>query len=252
VTAAPEPVVTYGRDVASHLGDVLGSSLLATGYVGSMALGGFDPHHSDVDIVAVVEGPVADHHIATIVASVGHPALPCPVRGLELVIYDRSTTRVATPGAAFELNLNTGPDMAPRCEVHGRSDEEFWFVLDREVAARRAVTITGADVRDLVAPMPSRWVLAALRESLRWQGDHGSMEARVLRACRAWRYTMTGEIVSKDDAASWAIGHGLDRAVVTAALEQRHGRPTATGLDPGRVADLVAFVDDRLHDPGDP
>src|SRR3954468_17053752 len=52
-------------------------------------------------------------------------ALPCPVRGLELVLYAREDLA----DAAFQINLNAGPRMPFAVAYDPAEVPRFWFVL---------------------------------------------------------------------------------------------------------------------------
>jgi streptomycin 3"-adenylyltransferase len=65
----------------------------------------------------------------------------------------------------------------------------------------------------------------------------------VLNACRAWRFTTDGALVSKVAGGEWALGRvpGRDRGLVTAALARQRCQPAAD-LDPAAVGRFVREV----------
>ena len=119
---------------------VLGDELLGVYAGGSYALGAYEPGRSDIDVNAVVTGPLARAAKQAIVERVRHEALPCPARGLELVVYPLATARSGAAAPGFELNLNTGAAMAFRVDEQPGEIEGFWFAIDRSIlrAARPA------------------------------------------------------------------------------------------------------------------
>jgi hypothetical protein len=56
-----DEVAGFGDAVAQVLGDALGGSLVGVWFVGSVALGGYIPGESDVDITAVSEEALTPH-----------------------------------------------------------------------------------------------------------------------------------------------------------------------------------------------
>jgi hypothetical protein len=46
-----------------------------------------------------------------------HESLPCPARGLELVVYRREAVQSTSAEPNFELNLNTGRSMTFRLDL---------------------------------------------------------------------------------------------------------------------------------------
>ena len=104
------PYPEYLAELVARLRAVAGERLVGAWLVGSAALGDFDPARSDLDVQAVTAERLSRVERRLIVDTASHDALPCPVRGLELVLYARE--ELAIP--AYELNLNTGPRMERR------------------------------------------------------------------------------------------------------------------------------------------
>ena len=142
-----------------------------------------------------------------------HEALPCPVRGLELVLYARE--ELAVP--AYQLNLNTGPRMERRLSYDAGEEPRFWFLLDLAIAREHGIALAGPPAREVLPEFPRELVLEALREALTWYAADGGDEAQtVLAACRAWAWASDGVWRSKGDAARWARGRLPTRGPSTA------------------------------------
>jgi hypothetical protein len=94
----------YLAELVARLSDALGDGLVGAWLCGSGALGDLDPATSDLDVqvVTTVRLPRAERE--RLAARVSHPELPCPVRGLELVIYARDDLEDPL-GPAFQVNL---------------------------------------------------------------------------------------------------------------------------------------------------
>src|SRR3712207_5452745 len=105
--------------------------------IGSGALGDFDSLRSDVDVQAVTATRLTRPELERLAATLSHDALPCPVRGLEFVLYARED--LADPaGPAFQLNLNTGRGMTEHAGYDAAAEPRFWFTLDVAIARHRA------------------------------------------------------------------------------------------------------------------
>ncbi len=131
--ADPE-TTRYLQEVVRRLRAILGDELVGAYAGGSLALGGYDPGRSDVDVAVVCRGRLADEAKLEIVRALRHEALPCPARGLELVVYPESTVREATPDAGYELNLNTGRSMPFHLSLSpGDGEAEHWYGIDRAI-----------------------------------------------------------------------------------------------------------------------
>ena len=99
----------YLAELTRRMQEILGDELLAVYAGGSYALGAYEHGRSDVDVTAVVAGPLDDATKQRLVDALRHEALPCPASGLELVrLPARHDRRSATIDPGFELNLNTG------------------------------------------------------------------------------------------------------------------------------------------------
>jgi hypothetical protein len=255
---ALDPVTSdYVRAVAERLGSAFHPDLAGVYLIGSAAMGGFDRDRSDVDIVAVVGRRLAPEEKDRIVNLLAHPALPCPVRKLELVVYPAEALRGPSPSLAWELNLNTGPEAGVAASMDPSSEPPHWFVLDVAMAREHAVTLVGPPPPDVFAEIAGQRVLQALIESVRWHREHDEDGIQsVLSACRALRYLADGTWVPKPEAARWARARAEDPSAVDAALAAWEGAEGA-GLDRRAAARLLDDVERRLQgavgiSPGDP
>jgi hypothetical protein len=237
----PASVLSFGDETARRLREQLAGRFVGAYFVGSVALGGYMPGHSDIDIVAVAATPLAVEEKANIVAVLSHPALRCPTRGLEFVLYERSRVEVATPDAGIEINLNTGPRVATHVGLDASREPRFWFVIDRAIAHLHGLTIDGPTAADLFAPIPRAWLLEALMESMAWHRAHEMLSCySVLNSCRAWRFAEENAMSSKVDAATWAVARWADTGIIENALRLRRGQSGSLAAD--GVAALLDHV----------
>jgi hypothetical protein len=230
-----ELVEACGCAVAGSLGRLLGDELVAAYLVGSGALGGVAPGQSDVDVVGVCATEPPEQRRRAIAAALGELAMTWPLRGLEFVLYARAA--LAAPGRRprFAVNLNVGPRMPYRLSLDPAGEPPHWFLLDLAILRDRGRALAGPPPSELVGPIPRRWVLEALADSMAWhRGNEPVLQQTVLNASRGWRFAAEGVWSSKDDAGAWALGHTRDPGTVEAALAARHGDRSAT-LDPARV-----------------
>jgi hypothetical protein len=145
--STPEPVRPdlggYLRELTARLVAILDDRLVGAWVVGSSALGDFDARRSDVDVQAVCSTRPARAELEELTRLLSHEALPCPVRGLEFVLYARAD--LADPsGPAFVLNLNTGAGMRHHVGLDPGAEPRFWFTLDVAIAREHAHRLAGA------------------------------------------------------------------------------------------------------------
>jgi hypothetical protein len=182
----PSALAEYLSGLTLRLEAHLGRRLAGAWLIGSSAPGDFDRLRSDVDVQAVSTTRLARAELERLTAALSHPALRCPVRGLEFVLYARADLSDAH-GPAFQLNLNTGPGMEHHVGYDPDAEPRFWFVLDTAIARERSRPLAGLSPTALLPPPSRPLVLSALRAALDWYPGYDGAEA-VLAACRAWAW----------------------------------------------------------------
>jgi hypothetical protein len=130
-----------------------------------------------------------------LVAALRHEALPCPARGLELVVYAQGSP---TP----ELNLNSGERMEFLATFEPGTDSPHWFVLDRSIIGQRGVALVGPPPSEALAQPSEDEILEALAVGLQWYRDRPDepRDDAALTAVRSRAYLETGRWASKAEA----------------------------------------------------
>jgi hypothetical protein len=237
----------YATDVAAVLADVLGPDLTGAYLHGSAVLGGFDGRRSDIDILAVTEGPMTAAQQSAAAGALGGAAgeerLQCPARGLELSVVTLTAARHPAARPAFELHLTTGPEDRKVIDGHGHGGDPDLVLHFAVCRAAGRLLGPGRPADQVFAPVPGELVRAQLTAELRWAAEESPGEYAVLNACRAWRYAVDGTLVSKIDGGEWALSRatGPDRELIAAALARQRGQP-AEGLNPAAVRRFVRGV----------
>jgi hypothetical protein len=188
---------------------VFGDDLAGAYLMGSAAMGADVPGVSDLDVWALVRSPVPLATKEALAARVDQAALPCPARGLELVV-----ARFGPAGEpVVELNLNDGPAMERHVALDASDEPRHWFVLDAAIGREHGRALAGPPPSDAFPAVPRSVQLAAIVESLDWYAAHEPDNRKaVLTAARGWRYAVEGAWSSKDDAARWAAARRPDWA----------------------------------------
>lgn len=226
--------------------EILGDDLYAVYLSGSVALRGYVPGQSDIDIIAVCRWPLPDEQKQALADAVSREAVSCPTRGLEFVLYSREAVAMPSRSPRFEINLNTGPEMPYHLSLDPASEASHWFVLDVSIVREHGLRLAGLPSHAVFAPVPRSWLLKALEASLEWHAEHEPLSHfSVLNACRAWRYAEEGIWVSKQEGARWARRRVKDPAIIDSALEIRHGG-SVRHLDPDRVRAFVLGIRSRI------
>jgi hypothetical protein len=217
VRDALQIVDDYLTELARRMQEILGQELLAVYAAGSYALGAYEHGRSDIDVTAVVAGPLDAPTKQALVDALRHDALPCPARGLELVVYPLATARSGGGEPGFELNLNTGAHMDFRVDIEPGDIEGFWFAIDRSILREHAIPVRGPEPTELFAPIPRATLLGLLAESVRWHRDSDVPLGSdvVLNSARSLHFVEHDTWVSKPAAAAWfleSVENRLDQA----------------------------------------
>jgi predicted nucleotidyltransferase len=215
---------------------VLGDALLGVHPHGSLMLGGWRRESSDIDVLVVVGRSLTAAEKAEL--STAWRRISCPGVGLELSVVLDSVVASPTARSPFELHVTTAPDDK---DVDGEAHPgDFDLVL--HFAVCHALGIPG------FPEVPRLLVHAQLVNELEWAAEHNPSSYAVLNACRAWRYTVDGSLVSKVDGGQWALPHltGGERQLVRAALAIQTGQ-SETALDPEEVCALVSRLRDVIR-----
>ena len=218
----------YLDELVAALARILGDDLAGVFAGGSWALGGYVPVESDLDVAAVVRARLPRETKHRLVAALRHEALPCPARGLELVVYTLAAVREPTAEGAYELNLNTGARMTFRADEAPVPGDLHWFAIDRAVLREHGVALLGPPAAEVFAEIPRALLLPVLADVVRSYRGGGDRDDAVLNACRALLFAEEGRWASKQAAGRWALGRVGDEELVAAAL-------AGGSLDTGRV-----------------
>lgn len=238
-------IAGFGDHVSDVLRETLEAELTGVYFVGSVALGGFVPAESDVDITAVSRSALDSSQKRDVASAIVEASRMCPARGVEFTLYRGDVVASLSKGADFEVNANAGPRMPTTVHLEAAAQPGFWYLLDRAIAHRCGVVISGPPPSTVFADVPRRTLLAAMSESMAWHRAHEKATLySVLNACRAWRFAEEDVLGSKLAGATWARARWVDTDVIDAAVALRHGQDAA--LDPAAVEALLGAVMSRL------
>jgi hypothetical protein len=146
-------------------------------------------------VAVVARNALSRRRKEELVAALRHESLPCPARGLELVVY-------AQGSGVPELNLNTGERMDFVATFEPGEDSPHWFVLDRAILGQRGRVLAGPPAAEAFPAPSEEEILEALATSLRWYRDRPEQprDDAALNAVRSRAYLATGRWASKAEA----------------------------------------------------
>jgi hypothetical protein len=240
-------VTVFGDRVTEVLARTLGGDLVGVYFVGSVALGGYVPGESDIDIAAVSSAALTDPQRQSVASAVVEASAVCPARGMEFTLYRREIAGSRPAGADFEVNANAGPRMPTAVHMDATVEPGVWYVLDRAIAHQSGVAISGPPARRIFADVPRSTLLEAMYESMAWHRAHEKATPySVLNACRAWRFAAVDVLGSKLEGAAWARARWPDTGLIDAAVALRRGQDAM--LDESAVDALLSAVATQLRE----
>jgi predicted nucleotidyltransferase len=232
----PPEVARLTTALLAGIREALRNNFVGAYLTGSLALGGFDPATSDVDLVVVTETLMSDREFATLDRF--HQEIP-PLGNrfsLEYEVYyiDRHSLRRHAPGQRF---VRVEPGYGTY-----RTEERPNWVLERWTLRERGIIVLGPDQKILIDQVSPDDIRAAAGGELllrlrNWQdgtwplselSNRGSQGFEVETACRALFTITTGQICSKSEAITWALPYPARKMAtahrVVAASPQRPDR----------------------------
>ena len=224
------------RAATAALQSILGDALLAVYLHGSAASGKLQPQ-SDIDLLAVVDRALSDGQRNDLTKtllriSARHPAVPGGPRCLEVMVFVLSD--LSENGFPARAAFIYGEWLRDEFEAGGwpmpTRDPECTLVLAQ--ARQEAVSLIGPGACELLPEISLKHLRQAMADALpallhTLRGDERNV---LLTLARMWRTASTGEFVTKDAAAAWAIPQMAD--------------PHAATLDYARRAYLGQIIDE--------
>jgi len=219
----------YGRRLATAIDGLVGL------YVhGSLALGGFRPERSDVDVLAVVESPMSAERQSALGRELLAVADPCPGTGLEMSVITASTAS-NLGDCPFEVHVATPATVTAGAGHPGDPD----LVLYAEVCRRSGIVVTGPPTEAVFGHVRRGRLIDSMLAELEWGLASAPFEYAVLNACRALLFAVDGSLRSKVDGGEWYLASRAGDPIVSAALARQLGDDL--GHEPPRAA-VEAFV----------
>lgn len=215
------------RAATAALQSVLGDALLAVYLHGSAVSGGLQPQ-SDIDLLAIVDRALSDDQRNDLTKtllriSARHPAVPGGPRCLEVMVFVLSD--LSENGLPASAAFIYGEWLRDQFEAGGMPmptrDPEYTLVLAQ--ARQEAVSLIGQCASELLPEISLKHLRQAMADALpallhALRGDERNV---LLTLARMWRTASTGEFVTKDAAAAWAIPQIPDQDAATLDYARR-------------------------------
>jgi len=241
----------------TRLRSILGLNFRGLYLTGSLALGDFDPHTSDIDFIVLTDVALSEDHIEALRDLHSHfDASDSPWAGKIEAVY-------ITPDALCPNPISTLPYPQVEKDRHLFVEPlESGWIFHLYTLRELGVTVTGPPLRHLIAPIDPddmRRAAAPVAELwlhqvhhdptwLPWLREHGQAFV-ILTLCRLLYTLDTGSVASKPAAARWADqALGSRRAfLVSRSLAVQHGSVPAPESDIAETVALLQYTVDRFQ-----
>lgn len=223
-------IETYLAGVQTSLQQMLGDRFVSLIVFGSWALDDFQPS-SDLDLLAVVHDKLDRAQKERIVETLSHTNRPCPAHGLDFAIYRLDQINPVSREPEYELGFATGRDWVDEPEYGGLYPGG---IIDLEIARCHGKSLTGVPTAQLIGAVPREWLEEEVRNTTLWHRSklhdpfHDPTGANaVLNACRAWRFLVEGDFVSKSAGTAWAMKRTANSELIQQAVDIRQDKSSA-------------------------
>ncbi len=203
------PIEVTLREMADHYKTILGERLVGLYLHGSLAMGCYSEHASDVDFLVVVSSVLSyEEQRALVDVLVDMDAL-FPSKGVEMsVVLEEETRhfRYPTPFLLHYSNLHKERYLSqPGYVCGGFEDPDLaaHFMITRE----RGQCLYGKPIMQVFGEVPRRYYLASILEDVSEAGN-GIAENPVyftLNLCRVLCYLMESRVCSKKEGGEWGV-----------------------------------------------
>ena len=208
--------------VAAALQHVFGDALLAVYLYGSAVSGTLQPQ-SDIDLLVMIDRAMTNtqrHDLLKVLLrmSARHPAEPGGPRCIDVLVFLLSD--LSENGGPARAEFTYGEWLRDGFEAGAppmpTRDPEYTLVLAQ--ARRDAVSLSGPCASELLPEISRKHIRQAMGDALPMvlRGLRGDERNVLLTLARMWRTAQTGDFVTKDAAAAWAIPNmrGQDAAIL--------------------------------------
>ncbi|MHA7820832.1 MAG: aminoglycoside adenylyltransferase domain-containing protein [Erythrobacter sp.] len=247
----PAAVTSYLEALTGRLKTVLGPDLVGVYLQGSASQNDLHAPRSDVDVIAVTRGAIAESLQDDLVSQLDHRSLPVPAAGLELMIVTADAARHPVAEPPYEFWFSTGAQWKLAVEGRGQTSEVLVFLATCRASGD---ALCGPDAREVFAAVRCPMLLSSLIDVIRWHRSrildplHDPLaQYSVLNASRAWMYAQDRVLGSKTQGGTWVLGREPGNELVSNALAIRRGE-SARAPESGEVELYLERVLDLCRD----
>jgi streptomycin 3"-adenylyltransferase len=200
----PQDLQAFLEENVALLKTQLGDHLVGVYLHGSVAMGGFNPHKSDIDYLVIVDQPLSTDQKQRIGAGLVALAKDAPAKGIEMHIVTRAALKKFTYPTPFELHYSQmWHDQFANHQVDFVTQKyDGDLAAHLTVTRSRGVRLYGEPIDKVLPEIPPRFYQAAIVSDV--QNAREQIVANpvyyILNLCRVLVYLQRGAVTSKIEA----------------------------------------------------
>jgi hypothetical protein len=237
-------------DFHTRITALCGSQFIGMYVIGSLALGDFDPDHSDIDFVVVTEADIDDTlfgGLQDIHARFAASSSPWAKRIEAVYITENALRDTRASNIQYpQIEKGTALFKAPL--------EDGW-VFQLQTLRDYALVVSGGDLHTLIDPISHEEMRPAVQaisgmwleqsrhdpKWLDWVRERHNQVFVIQTLCRMLYSLETGDVISKPRAVQWGQTHLSYpcAALIAASVSRRHEEEQ---ISPDELNDTLAFI----------
>ncbi|MDQ6661876.1 MAG: DUF4111 domain-containing protein [Chloroflexota bacterium] len=256
-TTCPPTVKQQIDLLVEQLQAALGTNLVGVYLHGSLAMGCFNPAHSDIDILVVIESEMPVETKRSIAELLLHSSkTPCPIEISFVVEREMHPFQHPLPFAMhyseswrerYRKVLAHGDWMQWNDDIKRDTDLAAHFTVTRE----RGICLVGKPIKDVFPPVPEQYYILSITGDFQEVRDNRLKKPvyYILNACRIYAYLCERYILSKDEGGSWGL-HSLPAQyhnIIKQALDLYKGNRDNEPFDEAELEAFSEYMHAHIH-----
>lgn len=217
---------TLLSEIASRVQDVLGDNLVGIYLHGSLAMGGFNPELSDIDILVVSKNQVPPAKRESLAQAMLRLNAKAPKKGIEISVVRLGALKPFVYPTPFEFHFSP-------LWIDQLKNGQFDFTAeqtDPDLAAHlttvkaRGRVLYGESIDKVFPEVPDNYYRDSIEGDAKDILKHITSDPvyNILNLCRVWAYQTDHIITSKVEGAQWALkrSDAPQKQLIQQALQQ--------------------------------
>lgn len=219
INDAPQYIQELLSEVSLQLQKPLTSNLVGIYLYGSLAMGGYNPQKSDIDILVVIKNNLTRDGRNKIVNNVLKLSDKVSGGGLELTVVTLAAMKDFRYPTPVELHLPAGLKenfLTSEVDLTGEVLDEG-IAINIAITKQRGFCLFGVPIEEIFPNISREYILRAAIHDFRWsynnvmKGENNGKcwvpSYAVLNSCRILAYIKDGLLTSKEEGGRWGINY---------------------------------------------